>query len=424
MPTNIYSDQSRQANWFVRKKTDVTLTLTVTQSSVAYDLSTTTFIAEFFQVNGLVPFLTLTQGSGITNGGVTGIVTLALDNTQLDLVPNQYWWKLRTTAPTDYLWLNGVFQVNDYVWDGDGNSSAAIDLTVGNNNIDLALTISGAATLASIGTLLQTAATDTPLDADTSYFWDAVDAVLKKWNWAAKKALLKTYFDGIYESLTNKDATGGYVGLTLFKINFKNVANTFTSFFTNSNTAARTYTFPDKDLTVVGTVDVIGLQDLYIPAVAMWPRTTGGCASLAKTEMTTSLVNIQSLDFDQTTSEYAQFTISLPKNWNNGTVTATVYWTAASGSGTVIWGIQGGAYSNDDALTVALGTAQTTTDTLIAANDLHISPATSAITLAGTPADADFLAFQIYRDISDTLTADAKLLGVVVQLTTDAAVSA
>jgi hypothetical protein len=143
MPISIYSDQSRQANWFVRKKTDVTLSITVTQSSVAYDLSTTTFIAEFFQVNGIVPFLTLTQGSGITNGGATGIVTLALTDTQLDLIPNQYFWKLRTTAPTDYLWLNGVFQVNDYVWDGDGNSSATIDLTVGNNNIDLALTLAG-----------------------------------------------------------------------------------------------------------------------------------------------------------------------------------------------------------------------------------------------------------------------------------------
>ena len=42
----------------------------------------------------------------------------------------------------------------------------------------------------------------------------------------------------------------------MFKINFKNVLNTFTSFFTNSNTAARTYTFPDKDGTVAMTSDL------------------------------------------------------------------------------------------------------------------------------------------------------------------------
>lgn len=36
----------------------------------------------------------------------------------------------------------------------------------------------------------------------------------------------------------------------MFKINFKNAVNTFTSFFTNENTAARTYTFPDYDSTI------------------------------------------------------------------------------------------------------------------------------------------------------------------------------
>ena len=55
-----------------------------------------------------------------------------------------------------------------------------------------------------------------------------------------------------------KDATGGIVGLTLFKINFKNAANTFTSFFTNSNTAARTYTFKDADGTIAFTSDITG----------------------------------------------------------------------------------------------------------------------------------------------------------------------
>lgn len=55
---------------------------------------------------------------------------------------------------------------------------------------------------------------------------------------------------------TEKEATGGLVGLTLFKINFKNVANTFISFFTNSNTAARTYTFPDRDGTIADNTDL------------------------------------------------------------------------------------------------------------------------------------------------------------------------
>ena len=44
-----------------------------------------------------------------------------------------------------------------------------------------------------------------------------------------------------------RDGSGGVAGLTLFRINMRNALNTFTSFLTNSNTAARTYTLPDKD---------------------------------------------------------------------------------------------------------------------------------------------------------------------------------
>ena len=58
------------------------------------------------------------------------------------------------------------------------------------------------------------------------------------------------------QETSGKDATGWYAGLTLFKINFKNVANTFTSFFTNSNTDARTYTFQDRDGTIADNTDL------------------------------------------------------------------------------------------------------------------------------------------------------------------------
>lgn len=58
------------------------------------------------------------------------------------------------------------------------------------------------------------------------------------------------------QETSGKDATGWYAGLTLFKINFKNVANTFTSFFTNSNTASRTYTFQDRNGTIADDTDL------------------------------------------------------------------------------------------------------------------------------------------------------------------------
>jgi len=70
--------------------------------------------------------------------------------------------------------------------------------------------------------------------------------------------------DLLREKTTQKDATGGYVGLTLFKINFKNALNTFTSFFTNANTAARTYTFQNKDGTIADLADIAALGVTWI----------------------------------------------------------------------------------------------------------------------------------------------------------------
>src|SRR5687767_4094610 len=79
----------------------------------------------------------------------------------------------------------------------------------------------------------------------------------------------------------------------------------------------------------------IGVQDLFVSASAMWPRATNPCSDLTKTEIATSLFNIQTLDFDQTTQEFAQFQIVLPRKWNNSTVTVVFYWTASAGSGDV-----------------------------------------------------------------------------------------
>jgi hypothetical protein len=55
-----------------------------------------------------------------------------------------------------------------------------------------------------------------------------------------------------YETLLNqKNAASGYAGLSAtYQIQFKNAAGTFTSLLSNANTAARNYTFPDKDMTV------------------------------------------------------------------------------------------------------------------------------------------------------------------------------
>jgi hypothetical protein len=87
------------------------------------------------------------------------------------------------------------------------------------------------------------------------------------------------------EQIVNKDATGGYVGLTLFKINFKNVANTFTSFFTNSNTASRTYTLPDVNGTVITTGDTGTITSLMIADGAILNTDINATANISATKL-------------------------------------------------------------------------------------------------------------------------------------------
>jgi len=157
-----------------------------------------------------------------------------------------------------------------------------------------------------------------------------------------------------------------------------------------------------------------GSTNLWIPSSEMIPRVTTGC-SINSLETTTNDVNYDILEFDAATAQYAQFALVMPTNWNAGTVTFKPHWTAASGSGDVIWGLQGRAFANDDALDQAFGTAQTSTDTLTAAVDLCIGPASSAITIAGSPAAGNLTYFQFYRDAAaggDTLGVAAQLIGI------------
>jgi hypothetical protein len=155
--------------------------------------------------------------------------------------------------------------------------------------------------------------------------------------------------------------------------------------------------------------------EIMLTAAGGWPSTTGGCAANAKVEYGTNDVDLYALDFDPDADEYAQWTVWMPDDWDGGTIAAKFAWTAASGSGDVVWAIQGRAYANDDPIDAAWGTAQTATDALTATGDLCISGATPDCTLAGTPAAGQFVQLRVYRDANaagDTLAADARLLAV------------
>jgi len=172
-------------------------------------------------------------------------------------------------------------------------------------------------------------------------------------------------------------------------------------------------------------VKVAGKETIWVPSGAMYGATTNP-ADAQQVETTATRPDMKVLDFDKDTDEFAQFSIAMPKSWNEGTLTYQVYWSPGStNTGDCIFGLQAVACADNDTIDVAYGTAVNVTDAGIGTvEDQQISSESGAVTVAGSPAAGELTYFQLFRDANaggDTFTADARVLGVKIFFTTDAA---
>jgi|TARA_R100001129_G_scaffold32098_1_gene21480 hypothetical protein len=170
-------------------------------------------------------------------------------------------------------------------------------------------------------------------------------------------------------------------------------------------------------------VKVAGKETIYIPATAMYPNTTNGCASLAQVELSNG-PEMKVLDFDASSDENAQFTVAFPNSWNEGTVTFQAFFTVTgTNTGTVAWGLSGVAIADNDSCDTAFGTNVVATAKAHSgtSNDINVTAESGAVTIAGSPSTSEFVFFQIMRDVSaDDQSGDARLLGIKLFFTTDA----
>lgn len=173
----------------------------------------------------------------------------------------------------------------------------------------------------------------------------------------------------------------------------------------------------------------LGRHAIWVPARLMSPSAAGGCAALATIASAANQPDLVTLDFDPTTEQYAQFALSMPRSWNEGTISFKAIWSHAAtvtNFGTV-WGLQAVAVSDQDPIAVAFGTQQNATDTGGVTNSQYVSPESTAITIAGAPQPEDTVFFRVFRkaaDASDTMTINARLHGIVVYIVTDAGTDA
>jgi len=170
---------------------------------------------------------------------------------------------------------------------------------------------------------------------------------------------------------------------------------------------------------------IAGKETIWVPATAMFGPTTNP-ADAAQVETTATRPDLNVFDFDAGTKQYTQFSIGMPKSWNEGTVTYQVYWSpSTTNTGDCIFGLQGVACADGDTIDVAYGTAVNVTDAGIGTvEDQQISAESGAVTIAGSPAAGEQTYFQLYRDAadgSDTFTGECRVLGIKLFFTTDAA---
>jgi len=171
-------------------------------------------------------------------------------------------------------------------------------------------------------------------------------------------------------------------------------------------------------------VSTAGLQTIFVPAQAMFGTTTNGADAQA-VETTATRPELKVLDFDPSTIEYAQFSIAMPKSWNEGTVTFQAFWApSTTNTDDAMIGLQGVSVTNDATSDVVFGTAVDVTDAAGGAvEDVMVSPVSGAVTIASAAADT-YTYFQVRRnatDAGDDFTGDVRLLGIKLFYTTDAA---
>jgi hypothetical protein len=150
----------------------------------------------------------------------------------------------------------------------------------------------------------------------------------------------------------------------------------------------------------------------------MAPRATNGGAFESE-EYATNDVQQDHVLFDGSTDEAVTAQFVLPDSWDLGTLKVKIYWDGSasmSAADTIEFEISATAQNDSSAVDTAFASPVTITDDLITIGDRHISAASSALTVQGTPALGCMIVAQILRDVSaETVPEDAKLGGISIQ---------
>jgi hypothetical protein len=174
-------------------------------------------------------------------------------------------------------------------------------------------------------------------------------------------------------------------------------------------------------------VSPVGRHLVPISATSMIPSSANGCANLAQVAGSANSPDYITMNFANGTDSNALLSMSMPKSWNEGTISAKFVWSQAANSAgnasAVVWAVQAVALRGNSAIATAYGTAQSVTSNGGTANALNVSAETPAITIGNSPQAEDTVFFRVRRlgtSGSDNLAQAARLHEMRLYINTDA----
>lgn len=125
--------------WVARRGGENKFQCVFTENDVAVDITGATFALAFYRIGSDTAALTLTAGSGLTNGGATGLLDVSLTDENIDayLTGPEYFYVLKYTASgRTYPIVNGIMHLGGQV-EQDADPNGDFSVTSGDVTMEL-----------------------------------------------------------------------------------------------------------------------------------------------------------------------------------------------------------------------------------------------------------------------------------------------
>jgi hypothetical protein len=150
----IITDLSILQEWIGRRGFNNPFTVTFTLSAAAFNISTYTFTLNIRRFGATTNLLQLTQGSGITNGGASGILSIQLTAAQSTTIGDgSYFYELvYTVGGLPYGLIHGTFNNLSGINVENENNSISAPINLAGTDVNLAITLASGTDTRTIST--------------------------------------------------------------------------------------------------------------------------------------------------------------------------------------------------------------------------------------------------------------------------------